>query len=163
MVQLLCQYALSKSEHYRHVVISLAHASNKNYLLKSKHRAYFWPAKNDFIYGFRQSNFPSLFLSYYRLIIHQLDLIIKSLNPKSWIGTLTNSTLQEVAEIQTSSVSKHLNWNRNPHCHIWTLQTTTFEGKHLPVPVYRKTRNDEVRPLMNSTQTCFHVLWKHLL
>lgn len=85
------------------------------------------------------------------LIIHQLDLNIKSLNLNSWIGTLTNSTLQEVAEIQTSSVSKHPKWNRKPHCHIWTLPNTTFEGKHLPVPIYRKTRNDEVRPLMNST------------
>lgn len=85
------------------------------------------------------------------LINHQLDIIIESLNPKSWIGTLTNSSLQEVAEIQTSSVSKHLNWNRKPHCHIWTLPTTTFEGKHLPVQIYRKTRNDEVRLLMNST------------
>ena len=84
------------------------------------------------------------------LIIHLLGLIIESLKPKSGIGTLSNSALQEVAEVQACSIRKHENWDRKPCCHIWTLPTTTFEGKHLSVPFYRNKRIDEVRTIINS-------------
>lgn len=58
--------------------------------------------------------------------------------------------MQEVAEVQACSVRKHENWDRKPYCHIWTLPTTTFEGKHLSVPIYRNKRIDEVRTIINS-------------